>query len=699
MACTSRSGPNRFPKESSEIPNQEETLSKKDSDDTIASESSNGENTKKTGNDERSRTSNTCELRSWISTENSPQSGAWWGGPLPLEYELSQQQPVPFTSDKGTAATQIVVDPQQVFQTIHGFGWSLEESTVYNLRRMSAQKREEVLRRLLDPNIDNGIGVNLMRITLGSSDFTAREFYTYNDLAKGETDVALANFSIQKDVEYGITEVLKKALEINPDLRLIAAPWSPPAWMKDNDELTGGGNFLSQYLSVYATYLRKAVQAYSELGIPIYAMSMQNEPNLATDYPSCIMSADQQRQLAVLLRKELDDHKLDTRILVWDFNVEIPDDLSFNYISNIYNDSAAYDSVIGAAYHGYWGDPAGMSRLHQSFPDKEIWFTEKSLWGVEGMEELATYLRNWSTSYLGWVTMLDSNIQPEQWSGTPGPSLLIQNADNPDVYWPTGEFNMLGQFSRFVERGSRRIDSQGGIPGSLTHVAFNKPNDERVVVVMNQSYQAQNFAIKSAVNNCSAAVTIPARGMGTYTWEGEGCQVCEAGEDDDGSSNEPEKRQAYATHSLPGKIEAEAFDIGTAKDPAYFDTEEQNLGTQYSSVPRPNEGVDIDGNMDENNGYHVAWTEAGEWMLYTIESVTPGTYQFHLRVASELGGGIIKVYLSDMILAEILVPQTGAWKNFQTVSASVLIPENSGNQLKVEFVNGDANLDWLEVTR
>ncbi|MFK7824835.1 MAG: carbohydrate-binding protein [Oligoflexales bacterium] len=563
---------------------------------------------------------------------------------------------------------------------------------------MSTEKREEVLRRLLDPKLENGIGFNLMRITLGTSDFTAREFYTYNDKPKGQTDLNLDNFSIQKDIDYGIIDVLKQAIQINPDLRLIAAPWSPPAWMKDNDELTGGGNFLTQYIAIYATYLRKAVQAYAELGIPIYAMSMQNEPNLPTEYPSCIMSAEQQRQLAVALRNELDENSLNTKLLVWDFNVEIPDDLSFNYISTIYKHTAAFDSVIGAAYHGYWGDPSGMSRLHDSFPNKEIWFTEKSLWGVKGMEELASYLRNWSTSYIGWVTMLDSNIQPEKWSGTPGPSLLIQDANAPDNYWVTGEFFMLGQYSRFVKRGSKRIDSSGGIPNTLTHIAFSNPDTQTALVVMNQSAESQNFIIKSSHTNCIASVMVPGKGMGTYTWPSTGCPVCSPGGNDD-SNNDDEGRVPYAVHTLPGKIEAEAFDIGTAIDPAYLDKDPENRGSEYSTVIRPNEGVDIDRSTDIGGAYHVGWVEEGEWLLYTLDSVPPGNYLLQLRLSSLAGGGTIRISLEDKVLGELNVPSTGDWKNFQTISSSVVIRENPGKNLRVEFTKGEVNLNWLEFTR
>ncbi|HEX8538824.1 MAG TPA: glycosyl hydrolase, partial [Cystobacter sp.] len=171
------------------------------------------------------------------SSEKNPEDGAWFNGPLSIPYTLSPQANIALTSPTTTAATTLAVDPSVQYQTMLGIGTSLEESTVFNLSRMSLAKRTEVLKKLLDPA--TGAGMNLLRITFGTSDFTGRQFYTYDDRPAGQTDPSLTYFSIQKDIDYNIVSTIKQALAVNPNLKIFASPWSPPAWMKDNGSLIG----------------------------------------------------------------------------------------------------------------------------------------------------------------------------------------------------------------------------------------------------------------------------------------------------------------------------------------------------------------------------------------------------------------------------------------------------------------------------
>ncbi len=156
---------------------------------------------------------------------------------------------------------------------------------------MTPAKRKEVLKKLVDPK--DGIGMDVMRITIGTSDFTAQEFYTYDDMPEGQTDPKLRHFSIQKDIDLHITATIKEALAINPELKIIASPWSPPAWMKTNENLKRG-KLKDKYIGALAVYFRKFIEAYEKQGIPIYAMTLQNEPLLEIDYPSMYMPPSQQ---------------------------------------------------------------------------------------------------------------------------------------------------------------------------------------------------------------------------------------------------------------------------------------------------------------------------------------------------------------------------------------------------------------------
>jgi hypothetical protein len=209
------------------------------------------------------------------SSEKNPRDAAWYTAPMTFQYKLTPQSDLVMTQPGNATGTSFTVDPAVKYQTIYGMGSSLEETSIYNLRLMSAAKRTEALRLLLDPV--NGIGMNLMRVCIGASDFTGRPWYTYDDIPAGQTDMSLTNFSIQKDIDYGIIQVIKEAQAINPAMKIFASPWSPPAWMKTPETITGGTLKAGMY-TVLAQYYVKFIQAYQAQGIPIYAMTLQNEP-------------------------------------------------------------------------------------------------------------------------------------------------------------------------------------------------------------------------------------------------------------------------------------------------------------------------------------------------------------------------------------------------------------------------------------
>ena len=424
------------------------------------------------------------------SSEKNPGDGAWFNGPLSVPYALSAQASATFTNPTSTSATTLSVDPSTQYQTMLGIGTSLEESTVFNLSRMSAAKRTEVLKKLLDPA--SGSGMNLLRITLGTSDFTGRTFYTYDDVPYGQTDPNLTSFSIQKDIDYRIVATLKEALAINPNLKIFASPWSPPAWMKDNKSLIGG-HLLSQYIPHLAIYLRKAVQAYQAQGIALHALTVQNEPlYLAPDYPSTGVTSDQERQLLIALKKELSANGLgDVKLWAYDHNF----DSAVSYVTPILNDTSANAATDGVAFHDYAGDPSAMTQVHNTWPAKNVMMTERSWWGTSGADRMAQYFRNWAVSYNAWVTMLDSTIKPEQWTGTPGHTMLIQNAYTYDTYWALPEYYLIAQYSKYVQPGAKRISSTYGSSGTVTNVSFLNPDNTLVSVVINPAFAATVIAV------------------------------------------------------------------------------------------------------------------------------------------------------------------------------------------------------------
>jgi glucosylceramidase len=449
----------------------------------------------------------------WFSSEIDTDREDWFAADYPqAEFALSQQEDLPLLDGQAGNGLTLTLDPTQRYQPIEGIGYSLEESTVYNLRQMSAPVREKLLRELLDP--EEGIGLNMMRICIGASDFTGREFYTYDDPPGGQPDPELQYFSIQKDVAFGIIEVIKEALSYNPDLRLVATPWSPPAWMKTSGSVVGG-SLKPEYQEVYARYLAEAVAAYREEGIPIWAITLQNEPlYVPPDYPGSRMEADQARELAILVSEAFRQKELDTKILVYDHNY----DEAFKYADEIFKDKEAYAAVHGTAVHGYSGGIKNLDRLQQEYPEKGIYFTEKAYWRTSGMREIAEIFQHWSRSYLGWVTMLDDELQPEQWTGTPGPTMIIQNAEQRDQYRLQPTYYMLGQFSKFVERGAFRIASaKNKVDKQLSQVAFLNPDGSVVLVLINESKMEQQLAVE--IGDYHFAAQVPGLTVATFRLE------------------------------------------------------------------------------------------------------------------------------------------------------------------------------------
>ncbi|WP_433040337.1 ricin-type beta-trefoil lectin domain protein [Dactylosporangium sp. CS-033363] len=440
-----------------------------------------------------------------------PKNANWYSNPATglagTPYQLSRQSDLPITAASGSAG--IVVDTNTRYQSVLGVGSSLEESTIFNLSRMSAAGRDRALRALVDPSA--GAGFNVARITFGTSDFTSHDFYTYDD---GAADPSLSRFSIQRDIDYNIIATLKQALAINPNLKIFASAWSAPPWMKTSNNIIGG-SLNSTYIPTLAAYYRRAVQAYAAQGIPIYALTLQNEPLFSpADYPGMLVSADQERQLAVALRTELSNASLGT-VKIWAFDHNFSEGVS--YAAGVLSGNG-YAAVDGIAFHDYAGDPSAMATVKANYPAKDVLMTERSVWGTAGADRIVQYFRNSATLYEGWVSMLDQNRSPERWSGSPDPTMLVQSTANRDTFWALPDYNMVAQFSKFVQAGAQRVSTGYGSTGSVTNVAFRNPDGTLVTVVVNQTSASQAFTLR--VGSQQVSSTLPAKTVGTYLWAG-----------------------------------------------------------------------------------------------------------------------------------------------------------------------------------
>ncbi|MBZ5585594.1 MAG: glycosyl hydrolase [Acidobacteriia bacterium] len=446
-------------------------------------------------------------IDSWVSSEDNL-------------FQLSRQLPYKFAAGQGSSLPDIRVDAARRYQTMLGMGSSLEATTAANISRLEPRRQDEVIERLVHPV--NGIGMNLMRICIGTSDFTGDPWYSYDDVPAGETDAPLARFSIEKDRAY-ILPVIKKALQKNPDLLFFASPWSPPGWMKSSGSMIGG-HLLPQYYGPYARYLVRFVQAYEAEGVPIYAITVQNEPGVDREkqpkmaYPSSRYTGEAERDFLKFLGPEFRKAGLKTKIWSYDHNFNeksSPGDEGIDYPTKVLSDPEAARHVSGVAFHFYVGQPSGMSIFHNRFPEMPIHFSEGSVYGARGALRLMDILRNWASSYNAWVTMIDEKRGPNRGPFPPSPTILLRNSQEQSVTYRF-DYYIYGQFMKFVQRGAVRIDS-GEMEKTFGSVAFRNPDGKIVLIVANSGEEPREFRI--GWGELTATASLPKRSVATYAWQ------------------------------------------------------------------------------------------------------------------------------------------------------------------------------------
>jgi len=416
-----------------------------------------------------------------------------------------------------TSALTIRVDASVQYQAIDGFGASLTDSSAWLLdHKLTPEQRKDLLEKLFDRKM--GIGLSILRQPMGASDFALTD-YSYDDVAMGQKDLKLEKFSIEHDKAY-IIPLLKDAIALNPDLKIIASPWSPPGWMKTSQSMIYGALLPDSY-PAFAKYFVKYINAYSEAGVPIYAITMQNEPlNIPGNYPGMGMTAVEQ---ATFLRENLGpalrDAGLKTKVFVFDHNWDL-----IEYPIRVLSDSKAAAYAGGIATHCYGGAATAQMELHDRFPEKEIWMTECSGgdWQKGNLLEQQVRLiinstRNWAKTVVLWNMALDQNHEPFLGGCTNCRGVVtINHAVSPTQIIRTVDFTALAHASKFVRPGAHRIASNSFDQGSLEDVAFQNPDGSVVLLVLNSSGSSLSFNI--AWKDEFASYKLPAGGVATFTW-------------------------------------------------------------------------------------------------------------------------------------------------------------------------------------
>jgi glucosylceramidase len=427
----------------------------------------------------------------------------------------------------------VTVDPGATYQTVAGFGASITDSSAHLLAR--SPYRDQIMRELFDPR--HGLGLSYLRQPMGASDFTAGPHYTYDDVPAGRTDYGLKHFSIAHD-KAEILPLLRQARALNPQLEIMATPWSPPAWMKTSGSLVGGRFIDDQRVyDAYARYFVKFVKAYRAAGVPVDAVTLQNEPQNRNPsaYPGMDLRDQEEARLAVAVGSAFDKAGLRTKILGYDHNWSLhpndvgpPDDPADpEYAKSLLGNAEARRYLAGTAFHCYYGDPSRQSELHDAYPDKDVYFTECS--GSLSQDPATTFpdtlhwqtanltvgaMRNWAKTVITWNLVLDPGGGPH--NGGCDTCFGVMTVDPATgKATPTADYYVLGHATEFVRPGAVRIGSS--VAGTVTTAAFRNPDRSLTLLAVNDDWGtgSQSFTVRAGAHAFST--TLPAGAVATFT--------------------------------------------------------------------------------------------------------------------------------------------------------------------------------------
>jgi len=435
---------------------------------------------------------------------------------------LTREPDSRFKTGQKALPLHIEVDASQRFQTMEGFGASITDASAWLIQqRMSETQRRALLEELFGRGA-KGLGFDLGRLTIGASDFS-RSHYSYLDLPKGQTDMALKQFSIEAN-RADVLPVANAALAVNPSLQLMASPWSAPGWMKQTDSLIKG-RLKPEMYGVFSEYLVRYVEAFAAEGVPIFALTVQNEPHFEPpDYPG--MRVDPAERAALVgrhLGPLLAQRGMKTQLIDWDHNWdEVKSPLA------VLADPVARPYVAGVGWHCYAGDVSAQTVVHEAHPDKDTWFTECSggEWAPEWHKTLPWMMSNlvigstrgWAKGVLMWNLALDENYGPHLGGCKDCRGVVTINSKTGEVTRNI-EYYALGHASKFVRRGAQRIASPSKLDG-LETVAFRNADDGSIaLIVSNGAAQSRRFSVGQGAGRF--AYTLPRHSVATFTWAGQ----------------------------------------------------------------------------------------------------------------------------------------------------------------------------------
>ena len=411
------------------------------------------------------------------------------------DYRLSQTETLKFADKAQPLETEICVfvDPAKTFQTMLGIGSALTDASAETFYKLPKAAQKEFLTAFYDK--EKGIGYTLARTNIQSCDFSS-DSYSY----VADKDVSLKTFSISHDLKYRVPFIKEAIAAAGGKLTLFASPWSPPGWMKDNNDVLHGGKLKPEYMQSWANFFVKFINAYQKQGIPVWGVTVQNEPMAKQKWESCVFTAEDERDF---IKKYLGptlkaSNVANTKLIAWDHNR----DLVYQQASTMLEDKEAAKYIWGIGYHWYetWTGSAmqfdNVKRVAEAFPDKHLLFTEGCIekfdmarvndWalGEKYGQSIIHDFNNGTVGWTDWNILLDEQGGPNHVGNYCFAPVHADTQTGKLIY--TNIYYYLGQFSKFVRPGDKRIVSSSNRDKLLT-TAFKNSAGKLIVVVMNTS--------------------------------------------------------------------------------------------------------------------------------------------------------------------------------------------------------------------
>lgn len=412
---------------------------------------------------------------------------------------------------KETAQAEVKLDPLKTFQEMKGWGYALTGGSAKLLSQLPKAQRTKLLDSIFSPK---GINVNFIRISIGASDLDEKVF-SYDDIPEGQSDIILHHFNLGYDTLY-LIPILKEIIRIQPTIQIMASPWSPPTWMKDNGH-SKGGHLLPKYYQTYANYFVHYIRSMQKHGIHIQSITVQNEPEHGGNNPSLLMTASEQNEfvktaLGPVFKKE----KINTEIVIYDHNADHP-----NYPIAILDDPKTKSFVGASAFHLYLGHESALTTVHNAHPDKPIYFTEQwtgakgdfdgdLLWHWEHI--VMGTIQNWSSVVLEWNLAADANYNPHTPGGCTECKGAITIQDN--TVTKNVSYYIIGQFASLMQKGAKRILSEQNDP-NIVSLAFNLKNGTTYVMLLNKGEQK---VVNITKGNQSLKMKLPTKAATSFVW-------------------------------------------------------------------------------------------------------------------------------------------------------------------------------------